>query len=169
MASSISSTPSTTQSTATATPTPTSTASTVISSTGIGSGLDINSIVSSLTTAAGLAQNNQLSDRKTALTAQVSAYGTFSAALDTLQATLTTLTDPKTLAGRTVTLGDDKIASATATSGAIPAQYSLQVQPRDRRQSRLAAAALGRHGRGHGNIEYCGGRLIRLDHHRFDR
>ena len=122
MASSISSTPSTISSTAT------STASTVISSTGIGSGLDINGIVSSLTTAAGLAQNTQLSDRKTTLTAQVSAYGTFSAALDTLQATLTTLTDPKTLAGRTATLGDDKIASASATSGAIPAQYSLQVQ-----------------------------------------
>lgn len=122
MASSISSTPSTIPSTAT------STASTVISSTGIGSGLDINGIVSSLTTAAGLAQNTQLSDRKTALTAQVSAYGTFSAALDTLQATLTTLTNPKTLAGRTATLGDDKIASASASSGAIPAQYSLQVQ-----------------------------------------
>jgi flagellar hook-associated protein 2 len=105
-----------------------STASTVISSTGIGSGLDINSIVSSLTTAAGLAQNTQLSDRKTALTAQVSAYGTFKSALDTLQATLTTLQDPKTLAGRTATVGDDKIASASATSGAIPAQYSLQVQ-----------------------------------------
>ena len=123
MASSISST-----TPSTAAPTATSTASTVISSTGIGSGLDINGIVSSLTTAAGLAQNNQLSDRKTALTAQVSAYGTFSSALETLQATLTTLTDPKTLAGRTVTLGDDKIASATATSAAIPAQYSLQVQ-----------------------------------------
>ncbi len=123
MASTISST-----APATSTSTGSSAASTVISSTGIGSGLDINGIVTSLTTAAGLAQNNQLADRKTTLTAQVSAYGTFSAALDTLQATLTTLTDPKTLAGRTVTLGDDKIATASATSGAIAAQYSLQVQ-----------------------------------------
>jgi len=46
-----------------------SAANTVISSTGIGSGLDINSIVTSLTTAAGLAQNTQLSDRKSSLTA----------------------------------------------------------------------------------------------------
>jgi len=46
-----------------------SAASTVISSTGIGSGLDINGIVTSLTTAAGLAQNTQLSDRKSSLTA----------------------------------------------------------------------------------------------------
>jgi flagellar hook-associated protein 2 len=67
--------------------TATNAANTVISSTGVGSGLDIGSIVSALTTAAGAAQNNQLSDRKTTLTAQVSAYGTFKSALDTLQAT----------------------------------------------------------------------------------
>src|SRR5665213_1223485 len=97
---------------------------TVISSTGIGSGLDINSIVTSLTTAAGLAQNTQLSDRKTVLTAQVSAYGTFSAALDTLQATLTTLQNPKVLAGRTAAVADNTIASASATTSAISAQYS---------------------------------------------
>jgi flagellar hook-associated protein 2 len=101
---------------------------TVISSTGIGSGLDINSIVTSLTTAAGLAQNTQLSDRKGSLTAQVSAYGTFSSALSTLQATLTTLETPSTLAGRTATLSDDKVASGSATADAIPAQYSLEVQ-----------------------------------------
>ncbi len=101
---------------------------TVISSTGIGSGLDITSIVSSLTTAAGFAQNNQLADRKSTLTAQVSAYGTFKSALDTLQATLTTLQVPKALAGRTAALGDDSIGTATATADAVPAQYSLSVQ-----------------------------------------
>jgi len=105
-----------------------SAASTVISSTGIGSGLDINSIVTSLTTAAGLAQNTQLSDRKSSLTAQVSAYGTFRSALSTLQATLKTLETPTTLAGRTATISDSKVASGSATAGAIPAQYSLQVQ-----------------------------------------
>lgn len=112
-------------STITSTP---SAGNTVISSTGIGSGLDIGSIVSSLTTAAGLAANTQLSDRKTTLSAQVSAYGTFSSALSTLQATLTTLESPKALSGRTVTIGDDTIATASATPDAIPAQYSLTVQ-----------------------------------------
>jgi flagellar hook-associated protein 2 len=106
----------------------TTAASTLISSQGIGSGLDIGAIVSSLTTAAGMAQTNALNDRKTALTTQVSAFGTFSSALATLQATLTTLEDPTKLAGRTATLADTTIASATATSSAVPAQYSLQVQ-----------------------------------------
>src|SRR5258708_19807748 len=105
-----------------------SAASTVISSTGIGSGLDINGIVTSLTTAAGLAQNTQLADRKGSLTAQVSAFGTFSSALSPLQATLKTLETSSTLAGRTATISDSKVASGSATGSAIPAQYSLQVQ-----------------------------------------
>jgi flagellar hook-associated protein 2 len=105
-----------------------STGNSVISSTGIGSGLDITSIVTSLTTAAGLAQNTQLSDRKTTLSGEVSAYGTFSSALDTLQATLTTLESPSTLAGRTATVADTTIATASAASGAIPATYSLEIQ-----------------------------------------
>lgn len=108
--------------------TATAAGNTVISSTGIGSGLDINGIVTSLTTAAGLAQNTQLSDRKSVLSAQVSAYGTFKSALETLQAALTNLQTPSTLAGRTATSSDDKVASGSAASSAIPAQYSLQVQ-----------------------------------------
>lgn len=99
-----------------------------VTSTGIGSGLDITSIVTSLTTAAGAAQNNQLATRKSTLTAQVSAYGTFSSALSTLQATLTPLQATSTLAARTATLGDPAVATASATADAVPAQYSLQVQ-----------------------------------------
>jgi flagellar hook-associated protein 2 len=81
-----------------------------------------------LTTAAGLAQNTQLADRKSTLDAQVSAYGTFSSALSTLQATLTTLETPAALAGRIATLGDTTIATASATADAVPSQYSLTVQ-----------------------------------------
>jgi flagellar hook-associated protein 2 len=102
--------------------------SSVISSTGIGSGLDINTIVSTLTTAAGAAETNALTARKSVLSAQVSAYGTLSSALATLQATLTALQDPSKLAGRTATVADNTIASATATGTAVTGQYSIQVQ-----------------------------------------
>ncbi len=111
-----------------------STATTVISSQGIGSGLDIASIVSSLTEAKAGPETNALNRSKTALTAQVSAFGTFNSALATFQATLATLKDPTQLAGRTATVGDSTIATATATAAAVPGQYTLQVQ-------NLAAAA----------------------------
>jgi flagellar hook-associated protein 2 len=100
----------------------------LITSTGIGSGLDISAIVSSLTSAYGAAQTNQLTAQQTSLDAQVSAYGTFTSALDTLQATLPTLQDPSQLAGFDATVADQTIASATTTSGAVAGQYSLEVQ-----------------------------------------
>jgi flagellar hook-associated protein 2 len=102
--------------------------SALITSTGIGSGLNIGAIVSSLTTAYGAAQTSQLTAQQTSLNAQVSAYGTFSSALDTLQATLTTLEDPSQLAGFDATVADKTIASASTTTGAAAGQYSLEVQ-----------------------------------------
>jgi flagellar hook-associated protein 2 len=103
-------------------------ASALITSTGIGSGLNISAIVSSLTSAYGAAQTNQLNAQQTSLNSQVSAYGTFTSALDTLQATLSTLETPGTLAGYDATVGDTTIASATASSDASAGQYSLEVQ-----------------------------------------
>jgi flagellar hook-associated protein 2 len=103
-------------------------ASALITSTGIGSGLNISAIVSSLTSAYGAAQTNQLNAQQTSLNSQVSAYGTFSSALDTLQATLSTLETPGTLAGFDAAVGDTDIASATASSGAAAGQYSLLVK-----------------------------------------
>jgi flagellar hook-associated protein 2 len=96
--------------------------------------LDIASIVTSLTTAKAAPLTNALNRSNTALNAQVSAFGTFNSALATFQATLSALQDPTQLAGRTATLGDVTIASATATSSAVPGQYSVEV-------TNLAAAA----------------------------
>jgi flagellar hook-associated protein 2 len=101
--------------------------SALITSTGIGSGLDISAIVSSLTSAYGAAQNAQLASQSSTLDAQVSAYGTFSSALDTLQQALPALEDPSQLAGFDATVADKSIASATTTSGAVAGQYSLLV------------------------------------------
>jgi len=101
---------------------------------GIGSGLDISNIVSQLTTAEGAAQNSQLDSRESTLKAQVSAFGTFRAALEALQAALTPLKQASKLQGRSAKLGDDSVASATATGTAIPATYTLKV-------SSLATAA----------------------------
>jgi flagellar hook-associated protein 2 len=102
--------------------------SALITSTGIGSGLNISAIVSELTTAFGAAQTNQLSNEQNSLNAQVSAFGTFSSALSTLQSTLSTLENPDTLAGFDATVGDATIASASTSSGAVAGQYSLEVQ-----------------------------------------
>jgi flagellar hook-associated protein 2 len=105
----------------------TSPPNTLITSTGIGSGLNIGSIVSSLTSAYGAAQTNQLTNQQTLLDSQVSAYGTFTAALDTLKLAVPALEDPKQLAGFTATVADKTIATATTSPSAVAGQYSLQV------------------------------------------
>ncbi len=102
-------------------------ASALITSTGIGSGLDISAIVSSLTTAYGAAQTTQLTNQANTLDSQVSAYGTFTSALDTLQQALPALEDPSQLAGFDATVADKTIASATTTADAVAGQYSLEV------------------------------------------
>ncbi len=100
---------------------------TLITSTGIGSGLDINAIVTSLTTAYGAAQTTQLTNQQNSLDAQVSAYGTFTSALDTLKASLSALEVPSKLAGFAGAVADKTIASANTSSDAVAGQYSLQV------------------------------------------
>jgi flagellar hook-associated protein 2 len=106
---------------------PPATASTLITSTGIGSGLNIGAIVSSLTSAFGAAQTNQLTNQQTTLDSQVSAYGTFTAALDTLKLALPPLEDARQLAGFAATVADKNIATATTGSDAVAGQYSLLV------------------------------------------
>jgi flagellar hook-associated protein 2 len=101
--------------------------SALITSTGIGSGLNIGAIVSSLTTAFGAAQTTQLTNQQTTLDSQVSAFGTFTAALDTLKLAMPALEDPTQLAGFAATVADKNIATATTTSDAVAGQYSLQV------------------------------------------
>src|SRR5271168_2050751 len=94
-------------------------ASALITSTGIGSGLDIGAIVSSLTSAYGAAQTTQLTNQQNSLDSQVSAYGTFTAALDTLQLALPALEDPTQLAGFAASVADKNIATATTSSDAV--------------------------------------------------
>jgi len=84
--------------------------------------------VSSLTTAYGAAQQTQITNRENSLEAQVSAYGTFTSSLDSLQATLSALETPSALAGFDATVADKTIATATASSDAVAGQYSLAVQ-----------------------------------------
>jgi flagellar hook-associated protein 2 len=131
---------SSTSPTTTTTPTSTSAASTsaanastsgaaaAVTSTGIGSGLNISAIVSALTTSYGAAQQNQITTQETSLDAQVSAFGTFTSSLDSLQATLSAIDTPSTLAGFAASVADKTVATATASSDAVAGNYSLEVQ-----------------------------------------
>ncbi len=103
-------------------------ASALVTSQGIGSGLNIGAIVSALTTAYGAGQQNQITTQQNLLSTQLSAYGTFKSALETLQAALTPLQSAGSLASFTATVADKTVATATASPQAVAGQYTLQVQ-----------------------------------------
>jgi flagellar hook-associated protein 2 len=128
MSSTISGTTSSTTATSSTAATSASAANSLVTSTGIGSGLNISAIVSSLTSAFGAGQQNQLNTQSAALDAQVSAFGTFTSSVDALQSALAGIDSATTLAGFDATVGDASIASATAAAGAVAGTYSLTVQ-----------------------------------------
>jgi len=84
--------------------------------------------VSSLTTAYGAGQQNQITAQATTLDAQVSAFGTFTSSLDSLQSTLAALETPGSLAAFSAAVADPTIATASAGAGAVAGTYSLAVQ-----------------------------------------
>ncbi|NNC65041.1 MAG: flagellar filament capping protein FliD [Gammaproteobacteria bacterium] len=100
---------------------------TVITS-GIGSGLDIQGLVAQLVAAEGQPESVRLDTQEARLQSKLSAVGSLTSALDALQTSFESLADPDTFRGRTVSLSSPDFVTATATSGAAPASYAVEVQ-----------------------------------------
>ena len=97
-----------------------------ISSPGIGSGLNVNEIVSKLM----VAESTPLAqfDKKSAsYLAQVSAFGNLSSALGAFQSSLSSLTSLSGFQTMSTTPGDASIFTATANSTAKPGSYRVNV------------------------------------------
>lgn len=97
-----------------------------IASPGVGSNLDVNSIVSQL-----MAIEQQpltaLAKKEASYQAELSAFGTLKSALSTLQATAQSLASASTYTGMLATPSDATILTATATSTAAAGAYSIAV------------------------------------------
>ncbi len=104
-----------------------------ISSPGIGSNLDVNSIVSQLM-AVERHPLSVLTTKETAFKAQLSAYGTVKSALASFQSALTSLTSGGNLGANTATAGDPSVLSATASSSAMAGSFNVEVTQLARQQ-----------------------------------
>jgi flagellar hook-associated protein 2 len=97
-----------------------------ITSTGIGSGLDVTTIISKLMAVESLplqTMQQQQSSYQTDLTA----FGTLSSALSTFQSSLTNLSNPATFTTLTAASSSSGVASASVNSSAIAGNYNLNV------------------------------------------
>ncbi|WP_432380105.1 flagellar filament capping protein FliD [Duganella sp. P38] len=97
-----------------------------ISTPGIGSGLNVNDIVSKLMAVESQPLTNF--DKKSAsYLSQVSAFGNLSGALGTFQSSLSSLTSLSSFQTRVATPGDSSIFTATATGDALPGSYRVNI------------------------------------------
>jgi len=110
-----------------------------ITSAGVGSGIDIESLVTQLVAAEGSPALNRLDKKEATLQADLSAYGSLKSALSSFQTSVQNLNDPNDFLGRTSTSSNTEVFSATADETAVPGNYDIEVV-------QLAEAAKSRSG-----------------------
>lgn len=97
-----------------------------ISSAGIGSGLDVNSIVTSLMSVEKKPLN-AVAEQKTDYQSQISAYGSLKGALSTFQTSVSALSSAAKFNAQTVTSGNVSVFTATSNGSATIGDYAVTV------------------------------------------
>ncbi len=99
-----------------------------ITASGLGSGMDISSLVSQLVAAERSPATSRLDSRETKLKAQISAIGSFKSVLSNFQSSLASLKKTETFQSMKATVADDKLFAATAENGAQAGDYNIKVE-----------------------------------------
>ncbi|OEO24124.1 A-type flagellar hook-associated protein 2 [Pseudomonas sp. J237] len=102
--------------------------------TGIGSGIDIDSLVSAMVSAEKAPKEAQLSRLESKTTTKISSLGSLKGALSEFQAALEGLNKISLFENRTATSSNTSALTTSATKSALPGTYSIQV-------NRLAAGS----------------------------
>jgi len=99
-----------------------------LTSSGVGSGLDVNSLVSQLVAAERAPYDTRNTRTATKLTTEFTALSQLKGSLSAFQSALGGLKDDDQFLSRKVTLSDDTHLAASATSAAAPGNYSVEVK-----------------------------------------
>jgi flagellar hook-associated protein 2 len=99
-----------------------------LTTSGVGSGLDVNSLVSQLVAAERGPYDARNTRTETKLTTQITALGQLKGSLSAFQSALGGLKDADKFLARKVALSDDMHVAATAAATAAPGSYSVEVQ-----------------------------------------
>jgi flagellar hook-associated protein 2 len=99
----------------------------LLTSLGVGSGLDVATLVDQLVAARKAPRQNQITDQANSANTQLSALGQISAALSALQSAMASISDGSAFTAHSVTSGDADVLSATATGNAVAGSYKIEV------------------------------------------
>lgn len=99
-----------------------------ISVSGIGSGLDLNGLVTQLIAAEGEPAQRRLDSREAVLQARISAYGSLKSALSSFRSSLSNANNAASFQSFSATSSDSASVTASAVGSATPATYNVEVQ-----------------------------------------
>ncbi len=132
-----------------------------ISSTGIGSGLDIDSLVSKLVAAERSAGQTRIDTKKGKLTEQFSAMATLMGGMSAFQSSLNSLVSSNSFNSRKVSVSDEAAFTAKAGSSAAAGSYDVQVDTACQGgTARFRRVRVRQHPSGHRHAHHFGGRLL---------
>jgi flagellar hook-associated protein 2 len=98
-----------------------------ITASGVGSGLDVNNLVSQLVAAERGPQDDRLNTREVSTTTQISAMGSLKGALSAFKSAVDALKTSAGVIPRKVTSGDEDAFTATAEDTAATGHYDIEV------------------------------------------
>jgi flagellar hook-associated protein 2 len=112
-----------------------------ISSLGVGSGLDLGSLVTGLIEAERVPKATRLAVKEQNLTTELSAFGLLRSSLSQFQSSLSGLQSATAFNAKNISLSNDTLFSASAENFADPGSYSVEVTALARAQSLASDAA----------------------------
>jgi flagellar hook-associated protein 2 len=99
----------------------------LLTSLGVGSGLDVATLVEQLVAAKKAPQQNQITNQAQTANTQLSGLGQVSAALSALQSAMASISDGSAFSAHSVSSSDTDILNATATGTAVAGSYKIEV------------------------------------------
>jgi flagellar hook-associated protein 2 len=99
----------------------------LLTSMGVGSGLDVATLVNQLVAAKKAPQQNQITSQAASANTQLSALGQINAALSALQSAMASISDGSAFSAHNVTSSDTDVLNATATGNAVAGNYKIEV------------------------------------------
>ena len=112
----------------------------MLTATGLGSGLDIESLVTQLMAAERAPLEGRLLRQETEVTGLISGMGSFSGLLGTLDAAATTLSTSSTYSTLAVSSDNEAAVAVTPISGGVAANYSVSVSNLAQSQSLVSGS-----------------------------
>lgn len=98
-----------------------------ITSAGVGSGIDIESLITKLVAAEGQPATNRLNTKEAGLQTRLSALGSLKSALSSFQTSLQGLKDVSAFQARTATSSNSDLFTVSANSSAVAGSFSIIV------------------------------------------